>query len=321
MEHDDEATQQQHRAAGAGEDDDGPGFESTQPPPAPRGPRLTQDGVDVLRLIGDVGDVLTLGRTKTKRSEKDGAPPDLAVPAASTRVSGLHAELRFKRGGWFIVDMNSSLGTTVNGVVVVPGGTQLFDGDIIGLGEGIVAEDELVDVEGEPERFVVKGLGGATRAAAAAAAATEELFNSDERSYAKRVIKAMEMGLERANAGYSAGSFEQVWRAAGSVYVGVERAGEDFKRRVETDERDRRVKEQHSQRRVARFENFDDGRGRAHTARRRDDKKQHKSGGGGPARGGVSKRSRHGRGGGGGGGRGGRGGPNGHSGGVRWSGH
>ena len=186
MEHDDEATQQQHRAAGAGEDDDGPGFESTQPPPAPRGPRLTQDGVDVLRLIGDDGDVLTLGRTKTKRSEKDGAPPDLAVPAASTRVSGLHAELRFKRGGWFIVDMNSSLGTTVNGVVVVPGGTQLFDGDIIGLGEGIVAEDELVDVEGEPERFVVKGLGGATRAAAAAAAATEELFNSDERSYAKR---------------------------------------------------------------------------------------------------------------------------------------
>jgi len=320
MEHDDEATQQQHRAAGAGEDDDGPGFESTQPPPAPRGPRLTQDGVDVLRLIGDDGDVLTLGRTKTKRSEKDGAPPDLAVPAASTRVSGLHAELRFKRGGWFIVDMNSSLGTTVNGVVVVPGGTQLFDGDIIGLGEGIVAEDELVDVEGEPERFVVKGLGGATRAAAAAAAATEELFNSDERSYAKRVIKAMEMGLERANAGYSAGSFEQVWRAAGSVYVGVERAGEDFKRRVETDERDRRVKEQHSQRRVARFENFDNGRGRAHTARRRDDKKQHKSGGGGPARGGVSKRSRHGRGGGG-GGRGGRGGPNGHGGGVRWSGH
>ena len=157
--------------------------------------------------------------------------------------------------------------------------------------------------------------------AAAAAAATEELFNSDERSYAKRVIKAMEMGLERANAGYSAGSFEQVWRAAGSVYVGVERAGEDFKRRVETDERDRRVKEQHSQRRVARFENFDNGRGRAHTARRRDDKKQHKSGGGGPARGGVSKRSRHGRGGGGGGGRGGRGGPNGHGGGVRWSGH
>jgi len=320
MEHDDEATQQQHRAAGAGEDDDGPGFESTQPPPAPRGPRLTQDGVDVLRLIGDDGDVLTLGRTKTKRSEKDGAPPDLAVPAASTRVSGLHAELRFKRGGWFIVDMNSSLGTTVNGVVVVPGGTQLFDGDIIGLGEGIVAEDELVDVEGEPERFVVKGLGGATRAAAAAAAATEELFNSDERSYAKRVIKAMEMGLERANAGYSAGSFEQVWRAAGSVYVGVERAGEDFKRRVETDERDRRVKEQHSQRRVARFENFDDGRGRAHAARRMDDKKQHKSGGGGPARGGVGKRSRRGRGGGGGGG-GGRGGPNGHGGGVRWSGH
>jgi hypothetical protein len=284
--------------------------------------------VDALRLLGVDGDVLTLGRTKTKRSEKDGAPPDLAVPAASTRVSGLHAELRFKRGAWFIVDMKSSLGTTVNGVVVVPGGTQLFDGDIIGLGEGIVAEDELVYVEGEPERFVVKGLGGATRAAAAAAAATEELFNSDERSYAKRVIKAMEMSLERAKAGYAAGSFEQVWSAAGSVYVGVERAGEDFKRRVETEERDRRVREQQGQRREARFENFDDGRGRAHAARRRGDKKQHKSGGGGPARGGVSKHGRHGRGGGGGGGRGGRGGapfgrggPNGHGGGVRWSGH
>jgi hypothetical protein len=274
-------------------------LQCTQRPPPPLGPRLEHDGVVLFKLQGDPGATAALGRQ---------LDADVVLPADATRVSRLHAELRLERDGWFLWDSKSSLGTTLNGDTVYPGrAAELFDGDIIRLGEGNIPEERAEWVTGDAVEIIVKGLSKQRTAATETRdAAARSNFNSVERNYVKKCIKAMEMGLERAKQAAADGNFDNVWKAAGGAYEGMGRARDDFCLRGLKDERERAYMHNSAARRQARHYNHDSHRGKA-TARQRNDKKKKGGAKGGASGGGVHKNSSKGqrRGGGGGGGFGG----------------
>ena len=61
-----------------------------------------------------------------------GRMPDCAVPLSDSQVSRHHAEVRRDEHGFRVVDLGSTNGTTVNGVVVKD--QLLNDGDVIVVG-------------------------------------------------------------------------------------------------------------------------------------------------------------------------------------------
>ena len=48
-------------------------------------------------------------------------------------VSRCHAEIRFTKGGYLLMDMGSTNGSSVNGTGIRGGGCFLYDGDIVRL--------------------------------------------------------------------------------------------------------------------------------------------------------------------------------------------
>lgn len=68
------------------------------------------------------GEVISMGRSE-----------DTRLPLQDDTVSGHHAELRSVRGGWLFVDMDSTNGSTINGVDVKQ--QMLEEGDVIEMGD------------------------------------------------------------------------------------------------------------------------------------------------------------------------------------------
>src|SRR5688500_9583215 len=66
----------------------------------------------------------------------------------NVNISRNHAEIEFRDGEFWLTDLGSSNGTTVNGQKVV-GETALNDGDFITLGNSVIVEFEIEDNEPE----------------------------------------------------------------------------------------------------------------------------------------------------------------------------
>jgi pSer/pThr/pTyr-binding forkhead associated (FHA) protein len=62
-----------------------------------------------------------------------GRLPSCEVVVADPNASRRHAEVRPQGNGWAVVDLGSTNGTRVNGLLVV-GDRLLADGDVIGVG-------------------------------------------------------------------------------------------------------------------------------------------------------------------------------------------
>ncbi|MBX9696190.1 MAG: FHA domain-containing protein, partial [Cyanobacteria bacterium] len=76
--------------------------------------KVNPDSKDTYSVVLEEGEVLQIGRKPAP-----GGIKKLILPYPE--VSGQHAEIRCKPGGWTIMDRNSTNGTTVNGSRCVPG--------------------------------------------------------------------------------------------------------------------------------------------------------------------------------------------------------
>lgn len=85
-------------------------------------------------------ELLTIGRHE-----------DSMVPLNSPSVSGQHATVRFRDGGWYVQDLGSRNGTRVNGAEVEE--ALLKDGDRVAFGDiqAIFCEGDAPPVAAEPE--------------------------------------------------------------------------------------------------------------------------------------------------------------------------
>lgn len=223
------------------------------------GPALRNQAGDlVLALRGPPGTRYTIGRKDEK---------NLRVSDEHTRVSGDHATMSCRAGqGWVFQDSGSSMGSTINGRLAMPGmEVTLYDGDVIALGQG---NDNTTY---SACSYTVSNLGRSRPEPVAPVG-----MDTAAKKYGDRIVACLRNNLAVAERSLDEEDVEGVWKAAGNVMSSVKRLGETYAHDTSKRVRDINQAAEHRHRQKQRHDNHDPAVGKAVARQRRDNK--HRSG-------------------------------------------
>jgi hypothetical protein len=207
-------------------------------------------------LRGGVGTKYTLGRRK-------GA--DLRIADDCTRVSGVHASVSCEEGkGWCVQDSGSSMGTTLNGKLLLPGTlTPLYNSDVLALGQGN-------DNTTYSSCSYVMCNAGRDRQVTEAQHVPPASLHTAEKKYGDSVLACLQNGVKDTQAAIDRHDPDGIWKAAGTVISSIKRLSEVLATGIAKSRRDITRSTLKNLRRKKRHDNHNVSVGTAHARHRRD---------------------------------------------------